>query len=133
MTNVLSLTRMIQISSIHQIFFLLHSSCHPLYRHLAVTRLQLANCAAVDDRSAQTTKRRRQQVKHIQALRKTLNRNRLSLEQLPLPYYYFFDHWQHDHFDITCCLRTAHSTVITERPARDCFISLTSLAQMGAR
>jgi hypothetical protein len=54
-----------------------------------VTRLQLANRAAVEDSSAHRMKWRRQHVAQSLAFRKTLNANRLSLEPSPIPYFFW--------------------------------------------
>jgi hypothetical protein len=89
MNYVHSLTRMILIRLIVQMLCLCHSSCRLLYRRLAATRLQLANRADVEDRSARRIKRRRQQAVQSQSFRKTLNANRLWLEQPPIRYLFF--------------------------------------------
>jgi hypothetical protein len=95
---------------------LFHSSCRLLYRRLAATRLQLANRADVGDRSARRTKRRRQHVVQSQAFRKTLNANRLWLEQPPIRCFFclVFNTGNTITIHMTCCSRTILTTVITK-------------------
>jgi hypothetical protein len=114
MIYVHSLTRLILIRLILQMLCRFYSSCRPLYRRLAPTRLHLGNRADVEDRSARRTKRRRQHVVQSQAFRKTLNANRLWLEQPPIRFFCFFNTGNTITIDMICCLHTTLTTVITE-------------------
>jgi hypothetical protein len=91
-------------------FLQLLPSLIPTY---GATRLQLANRADVEDRSARRTKRRRQYVIQSQAFRKTLNANRLWSEQPPVRYF-LFNTGNTITIHMTCCLHTTLTTVITE-------------------
>jgi hypothetical protein len=113
MIYVHSLTRMILIRLILQMFCLFHSSCRLLYRRLATTRLQLANRADVEDRSGRRSARRRQHVVQSQAFRKTLIANGLWLEQPPIRHF-FLTAGNTITIHMTSCLLTTLTTVITE-------------------
>jgi hypothetical protein len=127
-----SLTRMILKKLILQMFCLFRSPCRPLYRRLAATRLQLANRADVEGRSAR--RRRRQQVVQSQAFRKSLNANRLWLEQPPTRIIYF-DHWQYDHYSCDMLFLHTSFTVVrlNDEPATGPYLSLASLTGTFAR
>jgi hypothetical protein len=100
---------------------------------LAASRLQLANRADVEDRSARRKRTRRQHVVQSQEFRKTLNANRLWLEQPPIRC--FFWPLAIRSLFILQVAYTQHSlpSSLNDQPATGPYLSLVSLTGAFAR